>query len=53
MTKEEKIEALKYAKKVLQQQIDLLNQEELVQTFGGCPTGQIRNAQGQCVDKLE
>jgi len=53
MNKEEKVEALKYAKKVLQQHIEKLMQDELVQTFGSCPTGQVRNAQGQCVDKID
>jgi len=53
MNKEEKIEALKYAKKVLQEKIDIIDQDELVQTFGSCPPGQIRNAQGTCVDRLD
>ena len=54
MTKEEKIEALKYAKKVLQEKIDIINQDDLVQTFGACPIpGQIRNAQGVCVVPLD
>ena len=54
MNKEEKVEALKYAKKVLQQHIEKLTQDELVQTFGACPIpGQIRNAQGVCVVPLD
>lgn len=53
MTNQEKIEGLKAARKVLKEEIERLEQEDLVQTFGSCPPGQIRNAQGTCVDRLD
>lgn len=49
----EKIEGLKLAIEVLQKKVEKLEQEDLVQTFGSCPPGQIRNAQGNCVVKLD
>ena len=50
MNKEEKIKKIKEKIAKLQKELAEL---EGVQTFGDCPPGQIRNAQGKCVDRLD
>ena len=53
MSNSEKVEGLKLAIEVLKKKVEKLEQEDLVQTYGSCPPGQVRNAQGQCVDRLD
>jgi|GEM_PF-4587762 len=53
MKNTEKIDGLKLAIKVLKKEVEKLEQEDLVQAFGSCPPGQVRNAQGNCVDRLD
>lgn len=55
MTKEQKLAALDFAIEVLQQKREKIAAGD-VTTNGPiddpCPAGQIRNAQGQCVDDI-
>jgi len=51
MSNEKQIEALELAIEFLQKKVDKLKDEVTIQ--GDCPPGQIRNAQGKCVDRLD
>ncbi len=54
MTNEQKIEALEFTIEVLQKKVERLKQAASSDSPPSepCPDGQIRNAQGECVDDI-